>query len=212
MALVARLVEKPIAMKAAAVILLASSTAFAQAPGDTAPAPMFASASAPEPGRLIQTSEKDPTTAVLLSLGTTLAGVAIIGAAADENESLTMLGVGALFFGPSTGHWYAGRYGGYGMAARAASAGLMVYGLMSMFEAHCDLGCNDNGQQHDAERRGATAMVVGAIGWVGATVYDIVTAPEAVRDYNRAHQMTIAPTVIPSGGAYLPGVAVSARF
>ena len=50
---------------------------------------------------------------------------------------------------------------------------------------------------------------------VGGTIYDLVTTPRAVEDYNRAHgvEVTIAPTVVRDAhGDTAPALALVGRF
>ena len=47
-----------------------------------------------------------------------------------------------------------------------------------------------------------TALIlIGAIGYVTGTLYDIATAPSAVDDYNQQLHLHVTPTVIPTASS-----------
>jgi hypothetical protein len=179
--------------------LVASSVASAQ-PGVSPPA-------AP------QTSEagKDPTTAVLLSAGMTLAGMAMI---ASGNEGAAVLGVVTMYVGPSTGQWYSGKIGGVGLLTRLAAAGAIGAGLM-YWSASQGIDClsieNDaecDALLDEADRDGAIGSVLfwgGVSAWATSTVVDIVLAHRAAKRWNERN-FTLAPTLVNGGAGFALGM------
>jgi len=156
--------------------------------------------------------EKSETTALALSLVGTLGSYALIAAsAANENSDASgaMATVGALgaWFGPSFGHWYAGKIATSGLGMRAAAAGLGLTAIMWAF-AECPLFSEDECHSSVAP----AVLLVGAAGlWVGGTISDISSAPARVREYNRnlrASGLAIVPTVSSDGGS----VSVAGSF
>lgn len=190
---------------AAVVVLALSSTAAAQAPGQTA---------AVTPS----VSEKDPGAAVLISIGATVGGFVLVGASKGEG-GLFGLGLGVMYVGPSTGQWYAGRVGGIGLATRALGAGLLYTALTKYStEGNDCLGYTDQ-QCADAEAQWRhdekVAEILGWTGiglWVGSTLFDFVMAHQAANAWNREHQLAVTPTVIPAAGGPTPGLTLQLTF
>jgi hypothetical protein len=149
---------------------------------------------------------KDPTTAVLWSIGGTAAsGALLIAGISGNNATLTTAGAISSLVTPSLGEWYAGKYLTAGMGIRAASTVVMFAGVAQAIS--CWDSCS-SGQSQDA-----SAMVIGGlVGYAGGAIYDIATAGSAADDFNAKHRVhaMFAPTVLnpPSGpvmGAGLTG-------
>ncbi len=190
--------------------LLVSSLAHAQAPGMTPPI---------EPATQPQQSvdQKNPSTAVLLSLGIPLAGIATMGI--SDTDGGRMVGLAALYFGPSTGQWYAGKVGGLGLGLRAVGAVSMVYGFVKVLDSaeECDFDYDGScaARADSRERAGAVGaglMWAGAGLWVGSSIYDIVLAKRAADSWNARHNVTLSPGLVGTSGTKTPGLFVSARF
>jgi hypothetical protein len=154
--------------------------------------------------------DKSESTAVMLSLGVTTGGVVSLIAGGPP-----LIGVGALYFGPSTGQWYAGELGGLGLGLRAAGAASMLYGLHLVLQSESDcepeLDGDCSAEATRANRVGATGAVLmwsGAGLWVGSTIYDVVLARRAASRWNERHRVTVAP--LAANGA--TGLVVGARF
>jgi hypothetical protein len=160
---------------------------------------------------------KSEAVATELALGATVAGAAMmIGAVAtDPMESsrhgasvpLGVTGATLLLLGPSFGHWY---------AHKAYSKGLLIRGIGG---ATFGLGmfgyALDHSFQGNTDRSLPMVAVVGAAVFLGGALLDIAQARDAVRSYNREHagmQLSIAPTVVRSGGGAQPGVGIVGRF
>jgi hypothetical protein len=191
----------------AAALLLTTGVASAQSfspPGLTPPTVELSPAPAPTAER------KDPSTAVLLSLGITAASyVALI--ASDGNEKLALVGFVGTYLGPSTGQWYAGQVGGLGLGLRAVGVLSMVYGFSEVLNSECDYEYDDcSDSDGDA---GGVLMLAGAGLWVGSSIYDIVLAKRAVDSWNVRHNVTLSPTfATDASGNRSPGLAFTGRF
>jgi len=151
---------------------------------------------------------KDPTTALELSLGGTAASGALLGIGIGANNG-GMIAAGLLssLVTPSLGEWYAGKPITLGMGVRAASAFVLLAGLSESLKCLDETNCtNDN-------KAAGELLVGGLIGYAGGTIYDIAMAPSAARDFNREHQIHLAPTYMrtPSGSATM-GVGIGGTF
>jgi hypothetical protein len=192
-------------------IVFASSTASAQpslSPPGMTPAltpPTVQLTPAPTADR------KDPSTAVLLSLGITTASYITLFAA--DNDDLQLAGFIGTYLGPSTGQWYAGQVGGLGLGLRAAGFVMGVYGISQMLESECDDIDGDCSGADAAGERGALFFWGGAGLWVGSTIYDIVLAKRAADSWNVRHNVNLAPTMSADiSGHHAPGLAFTGRF
>lgn len=153
---------------------------------------------------------KDPSIAVLLSLGITTASYITLFAA--DNEDLQLAAFFGTYLGPSTGQWYAGQVGGLGLGLRAAGFVMGVYGISQMLASECDYeyDCSD---ADAAGARGALFFWGGAGLWVGSTIYDIVLAKRAADSWNVRHNVNLAPTMTADvSGHHAPGLAFTGRF
>lgn len=172
-------------------VLGLSSPAFAQAPADPA-----------EPN--------SSAAAVAISVGATLGSLGL----SASGSNLAMLGVGGLVVGPSAGRWYNHEVGGIGIAARVVSGILIVRGLARMDTGGCEqwYTAAECAAVEQDERDGARMLELGIGLWAAATLYDIIEAGRGAERYNRERALTVAPTLITSGGRQTTGVAVSLRF
>jgi hypothetical protein len=189
-----------------AASLAISSSAFAQAPGEIQPLA--------QPGQ----PRKDPTVAVVLSVGATVAGFAMVASSASSsNGGLTTLGIVGMYFGPSAGQWYAGSVGGIGLVSRAVAAIAIIKGVDMMdqsAEIDCFPGDNCSGLTDEAnrlERRGAYYFSGGLALWGASTLYDFVAAHRAASRWNREHALTVVP-IVPTARGTATGVTVGLRF
>lgn len=193
--------------------LLGSSLAYAQAPGMTPPI----EPTPPTHQQQQPVDQKDPSIAVLLSLGVPVAGAITLGA--SDTDTGRLIGFGAIYFGPSTGQWYAGQLGGLGLGLRAVGAVSMVYGLVKVLDSEydCDFdydgSCEAAYQEHRHDGQiGGVLMIAGAGLWVGSSIYDIVLAKRAAESWNARHSVTLTPGLVGTSGKKAPGLFVSARF
>jgi hypothetical protein len=225
-------------LAAAAFVLALTSTALAQ-PGMTQPygptygpppAPPPAGAPAPYYGGGYQPQYAQPPqqpmldlqlkssgTALLWAVGTTVAGIAAIGAAFDEeSEGLLLLGAGLTLIGPSAGHIYAGE-GSHALKASLFRAGGVLIFTLGAIEADSYDECYDYYSCEEDSSEGEAAMWIGGLIVVGSTLYDFYDAGRAVNRYNdrkrRAAGYQFAPTMMSrAGGGMTPGVGVTGSF
>jgi len=154
--------------------------------------------------------EKSPSAAVALSVGVTTAGV--ITLLASDSESMSMVGLGAMYLGPSTGQWYAGEVGGFGLAARAVGAVAVVHGFSQILQSEGDCEPECTAGQHEANRsagrRGGVLLLTGVGLWIGSSIADVIFAKRAADGWNERHAITVAPTLSQHG----PGFVLGGRF
>lgn len=172
------------------------------APSMTTPT---AAASAPSPATADdgEHGPKSPSTATGYAALGILSGPVFLGlavAVGDGGSEGLATGLGLLsafgfLAGPSAGRWYVGELGGGPLIARGLGAGLMLGGVAASF---CWDNCGDNSSAE-------TAIFAGLGLYVGATIYDLATAGDVAREYNRNHRrsstnLTFAPMVKRSEG------------
>ncbi|MCE9579515.1 MAG: hypothetical protein K8W52_40715 [Deltaproteobacteria bacterium] len=147
-----------------------------------------------------------------LSIGGTALGAGLVAytiAADPDQPALAAVGVGMLVVGPGTGHVYAGAYGHAiaSSAIRLGGVGLLGVGYVA---SHNLSKCACDEKDPTA---GRALMATGAIALLGATIWDLVDAPRAVRRANaRARDLAITPTIVPAPHGALPGVAITGTF
>jgi len=182
------------------VLLLLGSVAHAQ-PGET---PLIVTA---PPPAMKPVDQKDPSIAVLLSLGLPVVG-ALTMAAADSEET-AWLGFGGLYLGPSVGRWYAGEFGAGTLALRTLGGLSMVAGFGMVLGSECDYeyDCSDSNRRGTI---GGVMMLTGAGLWLGSTFADIYYAKTDTESWNKRHSMAVGPTLV--GSDRSPGVMLSGRF
>ncbi len=135
------------------------------------------------------------------SVLTTVAGYGLAAFGVAENSpGLYAAGGITAVVGPTVGHIYAGHTWNSGLTMRLVSLAATAVGIGLAFD-------------NDAAAA-ATLLVLGGLGYTTGAIYEIVTAPEAVHEYNRAHgfeaSFTFAPVKARDGAA--PGLALVGRF
>lgn len=181
------------------VLLVLCSVAHAQ-PGET---PLITTT----PAQPVVADRKDPSIAVLMSLGLPVVGAITLAAA--ESESAAWLGFGAVYLGPSTGRWYAGEFGAGTLGLRTLSGLSMAMGLAMVIGSECDFEYDCS----DSERRaniGGVLMLGGAGLWIGTTIADIAYAKRAADKWNQRHSVAVGPGFV--GANRSPGVFLSGDF
>lgn len=158
---------------------------------------------------------KSPELAVALSAGITLGGLAL---ATGDNDETAMLGLLAMYVGPSTGIWYGGNLAlsAPGLAARALSVGMLFKGLALMEGAALTdcLGVDDAAEcdrylaEADAEQtRGERYTYAALAMWTASTLVDLGLAHHATNKWNERN-VTVTPTFIGGG----PGLSLGGTF
>lgn len=148
---------------------------------------------------------RDPATAGLLSGGITFGGALVVAMAIDrDSPALGALGGAGLALGPSAGHWYAGAPYNPGLGVRVAGLAVAGLGAAMVHDGEDVDGSCDSGRC----RTGRALLVAAPLMVLGGTVYEIVTAPRAARDYNRRHGLGVAPVPVVDGF----GLAIAGRF
>jgi len=116
-----------------------------------------------------------------------------------------------MWFGPTTGHWYAGRAWTGGLTARFVGVGAAVLGVIMVLD-ECFDSCDNNGD--DSVAVGAVLLYGGSAAILGGAIYDIATAPRSVRQHNQrlrersAGGWALSPTL----GRGRVGFALGGRF
>ncbi len=193
-----------IAIVTGSILCLLATRASAQpytppaAPAEPPPAPV-------QPG-----APKSETTALLLSLGGTLLPVGLaIGAASstDSPRTYSWLAVSTVVsatFGPSIGHWYAGKGATRGLGLRLAGGATALLGV-GLALAECPISFSGDPCEPGL---GIVLLAIGGAVFVGGMVDDVVTAPRRVWRYNQERGFGVAPVVTPSS----TGLALGGRF
>jgi hypothetical protein len=146
---------------------------------------------------------KLPGRAIVLSASVTL----LSGVMVASVSPASVPGVVGLFIGPSVGHWYAGSSNLGGIALRTAAFGIVVVGLSEFYSDSVHDGVSAAELRRNYRRGGA--IMFGGLGlFAGSALYDIVTAGNAARRWNREHVLTVAPLVAPSS----TGLVVTGHF
>lgn len=158
-----------------------------------------------EPAEVEHVEKKDTATALVLSLGGTAAAVSMfaVGYRTDQPALLAGGAITALA-APSFGHIYAGEYVTPGTIVRFCGAGLALAGLVAAM-SHWD---SPGGTPDYA---GVLAITGGSL-FAAGSLYDIVTAPKAVRRYNEKHAISLSPSVVSSGGPAGVGLSIGGSF
>lgn len=173
--------------------------------------PGLSTTTTPSPPRPATVERKDPSVAVLLSLGVTAGGaITLIAGMSNNSGTASLIGLGAMYLGPSTGLWYAGEVGARGLAARAVGGAALFYGFVQIISSECD--DEPDSDCSSAGDAGAWLFFGGAGLWIGSTIADVILAKRAADRWNRRHDVTVAPTAFTSGGRQVPGLVLSARF
>jgi hypothetical protein len=144
--------------------------------------------SAAEPAKDV--GRKSRVAAVTLAVGTTALGVTMMAVAGTQGLVPTLgLGGGLIaVVGPASGHIYAGEY-------RHALVTSLVRGAFAIAYARGlqqgSIGGLDSHRDHST----TWATAAGGIVLLGATVYDFIDAPRAVRRANKRSALQLAPAV-----------------
>jgi hypothetical protein len=143
---------------------------------------------------------KDRDAAFKLSAGATLVSIGLVVAGASTgHDALTDAGLVSSLVAPSAGELYAGKLLTPGLGLRAASAGI---GLLGLNEAHnCGYYVWPTGSCRNSGDITRALILIGAIGYVSGTLYDIATAGSAVDDYNQRLHLRVTPAVIPTASS-----------
>lgn len=161
--------------------------------------------------------QRSPSIAVLLSVGVPIAGVVTL--VASDDDSMKTVGLVTMYLGPSTGQWYAGKFGGLGLGLRALAAVSMYYGFVKVLDGEEDCDFDYDGAcaaERDRARTsgqiGDALVLTGAVLWVGSSIYDVALAKRAADSWNAQHHVTLTPGLVGTTGTKTPGLFVSARF
>jgi hypothetical protein len=181
------------------------------------PTPTIAASQLPSSARSSgvneQTSNMDPKSPqearrralIGTAVGPLLLVAAKVAASAGSIEAslgLGLAGFGAIAAGPSAGHWYAGESNLGMIALRTVGVTTAFVGLAM---AHCGSG--------ECDPVGSAVAFSGFAVVAGTTIYDVVTAGDAVRRYNRkSHSLSIAPTLLRNGTDSRVGFSLSGKF
>jgi hypothetical protein len=187
-------------------LVLATSSAMAQ-PAMTSPGPAASHG-----------EEVDPSVALALSLGGTVASYGLIGAAIGARSgTLGNIGLVGVLVAPSFGHFYVGKYATRGMLLRGLGIVTFIVGALAdsegcslFYSGHGDPEPEDCGEDFRTPK-GTAIMIAGMAMFAGGTIDDIVTAPGRARRHNeriRALAVSVTPIVRQDGG----GLALVGRF
>jgi hypothetical protein len=139
-----------------------------------------------------------------------VAGVAL-GEAAEPGEGAAigyLAGLAVAVVAPSAGHWYAGRATTRGMALRAVGATAFTVGSVGALACLDDHDGAGDPFLCESEVILPLMILAGPILYVSGVVWDLVTADDAARAWNREHGLHLTPTIV--HGA--PGLAIGGRF
>ncbi len=165
---------------------------------------------------------KDPRKAFLISLGNfgipTLVGSLLLSNGSDGTDILggLILSYG-IIVGPSMGNFYAhdqSRSVG-GLAVRAGGGLLMLIGVLVWTSDTSNFfgRAVSTGKYSDSGEGGALLFLAGAAITAGGIIFNLATAGQSARDYNRQHKLgnvSIAPVYFSQ--QKVPGLAFNIRF
>jgi hypothetical protein len=158
-----------------------------------------------------------PSTALALSIGTTVVGwgVAASGGLTDGSLQIGLItgGLAVAVFGPSAGHVYAHEYRHAIIATTVRAVGVLLVGVGVGAATTCvvgGLGDQDNG----CDGGGGGAILIGLGITAGLGLYDWIDSPRAARRANaraiRHAAMAVMPTLDPQRGT--TGLALVGSF
>ncbi len=200
----------------AACLALTAATAATAAAQPAMTAPM-------EPTRTGGAEVKSESTATLLALGATIAGVALTSSGVDhENSNVVLGGLALTLIGPSVGHFYAGETAHgvkmsllRGGAALVLGVGIIEHSMM----ANCARGIDGSSEggcgTGDSRTNGERMMWVGGATLVGATIYDLWDAHNAAHRANvkATRAWSIAPAIMAgASGSTVPALAMAGSW
>jgi hypothetical protein len=192
-----------IATAAIVTTLSGSATlALAQSPGATSRSTLV---NVPATGEL---GPKSPESATLLAVAGSLIGPIMI---MTGDQTLALGGAVAMIAAPSAGRWYSNEVGTFPLLVRGVGATALVAGLTTV--------CWEDCTQQTSSESNENLLIGGALLLVGGTIYDIATAGDAARRYNRNHNrvlssLQVAPMVQPrtATAGNITGLSVSGAF
>jgi hypothetical protein len=179
-----------------------------------APAARADTSAAPAPQSVRPSPHKSRVAATALTIGGYLAGTGLMYAAisTDFEPALLVAGTAGMIALPSAGEWYAGQSGMGGMELRA----LAVVGTeLALYSVWQDDGTDTDGLKSFFASSVKTVGIVfvGELVCGMGTVFSAVHANNAVRRFNEAHDLSLAPTVLrtPAGDHEL-GLILALRW
>lgn len=179
------------------LLFLISVSAYAQGPG-------------------FRGAQKSEGEALRLAVTNTLMPIAVgIGAAhlfdGGVLEKSGVLAIYGIVVGPSTGNFYASDYarGGIGMLARLGGAYLMKDAAREVLG---DEVIDPLGFDEEEAELGDAKVLIGSGLILVSTVYNIITAPKSVREYNAAFGYGVKVQALKGTGTSVPMLTVSYRF
>lgn len=199
------------AVIAAATVLLAATVASAQ-PAMTSPMDPF-------PAPVVEA--KSGSTATVLAVGTTLGGLAVMYAGAEQGDGAVVLGgMAMMMIGPSAGHFYAGETGHGVRMSLLRTGGLAVLGaglVVAASATSCAAADVEASRcsTDDSHARGVAMIWIGGATLVGATLYDLWDARNAAHRANEqaVRSWTVAPSIMAgASGSTIPAVTVGGSF
>jgi hypothetical protein len=157
--------------------------------------------------RVAHGNDRDPNTALGLSIAGSVVAVGLIIPAGNTNRLEWKTGLPLLVgaeLAPSIGHVYAGDYLSAGLLTRLAGGGLIVLGAADPFPRN-----HNSFSLEPLSPLGGMCLLVGLGLTIAGTAYDVATSPAAARHH--AHHRDIAPAIMPTPhGA--PGFGLAGTF
>jgi hypothetical protein len=134
---------------------------------------------------------KNPNTALALSAGGTLLSVAVTAAGIDaHNGALTVVGALSSLVTPSAGEFYAGEKGvTIGLGLRLLGSGVAIAGAAEALKCFGESSCERNPALAEA------LLITGGVSYASGILLDIALAGSAAEDFNRKHDLHVAPVV-----------------
>jgi hypothetical protein len=165
---------------------------------------------------------KSPWTGFALAIGTTIGGVGLVALGdhlstfdhtSDFDGGLQLAGGALVLLGPSAGQFYVGRVATLGLGVRfVAASAFLSAGAFDPPPVKCVVSSPPSCATSDDSTSAGIRIVSATLFIVGA-VYDVMTAPDDIENYNHeqfAARLTLAP--IKSGAGYVPGVGIVGQF
>ena len=151
---------------------------------------------------------KSPGASLAWAAGSTAVGAAALfgGLATDLEMAGAFVGTPILIVGPALGRGRAGGAVAPGLLIRGVSGAIVIFTLKEKLPK-----CTDEcGGKDPAYLEGEEKVVVygAAAILMASAVYDTVRAPLDARDFNRAREIAVIPTVMPGGA----GLALGGSF
>jgi hypothetical protein len=133
---------------------------------------------------------KSPGTALVLSAGGTMLSLAVTATGlANHNGAVTVAGALSSLVTPSAGEFYAGKGVTAGLGLRLLGTGVAFAGVAEALK--CDFRSNCD---RDPRLAGAL-LTAGGVSYASGILLDIVLAGSAADDFNRKHDLHVAPVV-----------------